>query len=333
MIKLRNVGYVRMGTETGRVRRSLLRTISASKCQSGTEDAVYFKSDTRAHTLCYFEGDPKDQAVAFEVASEAELEQAAATLDAMQHAVRPGSAEEAARRKVVAFISFRDPTGNGIELVVRPEHSARRYHGTRDAGIAGFSHVGLCSTNAPRDEKFWTEVCNARVSDRIGDAPLLRIDGVHHTIALFPTDRAGIQHINHQVESADDVQRSFHFLNERQVKMVFGPGRHPTSSAKFFISKGLTGWFSNIRPACVRSPTSCSTGNASFHLSPRAFVIGGQGRQSGSSIDSCHRRRWKFWCARRRARSGGTVLCMLTATSAPASTSIPFLSAPPNRWG
>ena len=51
-------------------------------------NAVYFKSDARAHTLCYFEGDPKDQAVAFEVASEAELEQAAATLDAMQRAVR-----------------------------------------------------------------------------------------------------------------------------------------------------------------------------------------------------------------------------------------------------
>ncbi len=96
----------------------------------------------------------------------------------------------------------------------------------------------LCTTDAPRDEAFWTQVCNARVSDRIGDAALLRIDEVHHTIALFPTNRAGIQHINHQVETGDDVMRSFNFLSERQVPMVFGPGRHPTSSARFLYFEG-----------------------------------------------------------------------------------------------
>ncbi len=241
MIRLREVSYVRMGTRDLEGAEVFATDYLGLEVSERRRNAIYFKSDARAHTLCYFAGDPTDQAVAFEVASEAELEQAAATLDAMQQEVRLGSAEEAARRKVTAFISFRDPTGNAIELVVRPERSAKRYHGTRDAGITGFSHVGLCTTDAARDEKFWTEVCNARVSDRIGDAPLLRIDEIHHTIALFPTKRAGIQHINHQVESADDVQRSFHFLKDRQVKMVFGPGRHPTSSARFLYFEGPDG--------------------------------------------------------------------------------------------
>jgi len=241
MIKLREVSYVRMGTRDLEGAEFFATDYLGLEVSERHKNSVYFKSDARAHTLCYFEGDLTDQAVAFEIASEAELEQAAATLEAMQHAVHRGSAQEAALRKVAAFISFRDPTGNTIELVVRPERSGRRYHGRRDAGITGFSHVGLCTTDAVRDEKFWTEVCNARVSDRIGDAPLLRIDAVHHTIALFPTDRAGIQHINHQVETADDVQRSFHFLNDRQVKMVFGPGRHPTSSAKFLYFEGPDG--------------------------------------------------------------------------------------------
>src|SRR4029077_1763261 len=222
-IELRNVSYVRMGTRDLEGAEAFATGYLGLEVSERHNNAVYFKSDARAHTLCYFAGDPNDQAVAFEIASQAELEQAAATLETMRCEVRSGSKEEAARRKVAGFIAFRDPTGNNIELVVRPEQSAKRYHGTRDAGITGFSHVGLCTTNAVRDEKFWTEVCNARVSDRIGDAPLLRIDAVHHTIALFPTNRAGIQHINHQVESADDVQRSFHFLNERRVKMVFGP--------------------------------------------------------------------------------------------------------------
>ena len=139
------------------------------------------------------------------------------------------------------FIGFNDPSGNRIELVWRPAHSGQRYHGNRDAGITGFSHVGLCSTDLVRDEAFWTQVCNARVSDRIGDAPLLRIDEVHHTIAMFPSKRPGIQHINHQVETGDDVMRSFNFLRERQVRMVFGPGRHPTSSARFLYFEGPDG--------------------------------------------------------------------------------------------
>jgi 2,3-dihydroxy-p-cumate/2,3-dihydroxybenzoate 3,4-dioxygenase len=142
---------------------------------------------------------------------------------------------------VRSFIAFKDPTGNQIELVWRPAYSSRRYHGERDAGITGFSHIGLCTTDAARDEVFWTKVCNARVSDRIGDAALLRIDEIHHTIALFPTDRAGFQHINHQVATGDDVMRSFHFLSERRAPMVFGPGRHPTSSARFLYFEGPDG--------------------------------------------------------------------------------------------
>lgn len=241
MIQLRDVSYVRMGTRDLEGAEFFAREYLGLEVSDRSRGAVYFKSDERAHTLCYFEGDPQDQAVAFVIGSEAELEQAAASLEAMQHPVHLGTSHEAALRKVKGFIRFRDPTGNTIELVVRPENSGRRYHGTRDAGITGFSHVGLCTTDAARDEKFWTQVCNARVSDRIGDAPLLRIDEVHHTIALFPTNRAGIQHVNHQVETADDVQRSFSYLSEKGVRMVFGPGRHVTSMAKFLYFEGPDG--------------------------------------------------------------------------------------------
>jgi 2,3-dihydroxy-p-cumate/2,3-dihydroxybenzoate 3,4-dioxygenase len=166
---------------------------------------------------------------------------AASELERLGYAVRSGTESEAAERHVKGFIAFKDPSGNGIELVYRPAHSGKRYRGSRDAGITGFSHVGLCSSDVTRDEQFWTQVCNARVSDRIGDAPLLRIDEVHHSIALFPSDRTGIQHINHQVETGDDVMRSYQFLKERGVPITFGPGRHPTSSARFLYFEGPDG--------------------------------------------------------------------------------------------
>jgi catechol 2,3-dioxygenase-like lactoylglutathione lyase family enzyme len=106
------------------------------------------------------------------------------------------------------------------------------------AGITGFSRIGLNSTDPARDERFWTEVCNARVSDRIGDIPRMRVNAIHHTIALVRAPKAGIQHINHQVETSDDVLRSYYFINERRVPIVFGPGRHPTSGARFLYFKG-----------------------------------------------------------------------------------------------
>jgi 2,3-dihydroxy-p-cumate/2,3-dihydroxybenzoate 3,4-dioxygenase len=241
MIKLQDVSYVRLGTRDLEGASNFATEYLGLEASERTRNSVYFKSDQREHTLCYFDGDPADQIVAFEIGSRAELDQAAAELEKLGHPVHRGTSDEAELRKVRDFIGFRDPTGNHIELVWRPAHSGQRYHGERDAGITGFSHVGLCSTDLARDEAFWTQVCNARVSDRIGDAALLRIDEVHHTIAMFPSTKAGIQHINHQVETGDDVMRSFNFLNERQVRMVFGPGRHPTSSARFLYFEGPDG--------------------------------------------------------------------------------------------
>lgn len=241
MIQLQDVSYVRLGTADLESATNFATSCLGLEIATQTRDAVYFKSDQREHTLCYFEGDVADQTVAFEVASRSDLDDAAAELERIGHAVHVGTPQEAEMRRVRNFIGFKDPTGNQIELVWRPMMSSKRYHGERDAGITGFSHVGLCTTDAARDEAFWTTVCNARVSDRIGDAALLRIDEVHHTIALFPTNRAGIQHINHQVETGDDVMRSFNFLSERQIPMVFGPGRHPTSSARFLYFEGPNG--------------------------------------------------------------------------------------------
>ncbi len=122
-----------------------------------------------------------------------------------------------------------------------PITRALRYFPARDAGITGFSHIGLYTKDPARDEAFWTRICNARVSDWIGDAPLLRIATAHHSLALFPAQRNGVQHINHQVEDVDDVMRSWYFLKEKGVKILLGPGRHPLSTAVMLYFRGPDG--------------------------------------------------------------------------------------------
>jgi len=241
MIDLVDIRYVRLGTRDLGAADRFAREVVGLELARVEGGAHYYRSDARDHTLVYFEGDPADHSVGFELRDASALDAAAAALSNAGMAVTHGSADDCDMRAVRGLVKFRDPTGNAIELVVRPAHCGRRHFPSRDAGITGFSHIGLCSTDPPRDERFWTGQLSARVSDRIGDAALLRIDEVHHKIALFPTTRAGVQHVNHQVAGIDDVMRAWYFLKQRGVRIVFGPGRHPTSSAVFLYFEGPDG--------------------------------------------------------------------------------------------
>jgi len=241
LIDLLDIRYVRLGTRDLVAADRFAREVVGLELAREEAGARYYRSDDRDHTLVYFEGDPRDHTVGFELRHADDLEAAAAQLSDRGLAVRHGSADAREQRRVRDLLSFDDLSGNRIDLVVRPQHSGRRHFPSRDAGITGFSHIGLCSTDAPRDEAFWCGVLGARVSDRIGDAALLRIDPVHHKVALFPTTRSGIQHVNHQVASIDDVMRAWYQLRENGVRIVFGPGRHPTSGAVFLYFEGPDG--------------------------------------------------------------------------------------------
>lgn len=241
MIELRDLTYVRLATRDLAGAETFATDVIGLQVGARTKSGLYLRSDQRAHSLFYFEGDPTEQTVGFEVDDDAALTRAADELDRCGHEVRRGTAEEAEQRQVHAFIAFDDPTGNHIELVTRPSLSGKRYFPGRDAGITGFNHIGLYSKNPVADEAFWTTVCNARVSDRIAEIPLMRINPIHHTLALVKSDRTGIQHINHQVESIDDVMRSYYLLHKWNVPIVFGPGRHPTSGARFLYFVGPDG--------------------------------------------------------------------------------------------
>jgi 2,3-dihydroxy-p-cumate/2,3-dihydroxybenzoate 3,4-dioxygenase len=241
MIALKDIRYVRLGTANLDEAVRYATQILGLELARRERGSAYLRSDDRDHTLVYVAGSPGDHVVAFEVAGARELDAAAAELDNAGHRVRAGTRAECEQRHVDAFVTFQDPSGNVIELVARPAHSGRRYFPSRDAGISGFSHIGLHSIAPRKDEQFWTTLCNARVSDWIGEAPLLRIDPVHHRVALFPSKRTGVQHINHQVESIDDIMRSYYFLREKNVRIRFGPGRHPTSGAMFLYFEGPDG--------------------------------------------------------------------------------------------
>lgn len=235
---LHDVRYVRIGSEDLDTSVRFATQILGLELMERDDSCAYLRGDDRDHNICYTKGRESGQALGFEVEDMAALDAAAALLEQGGIEVRHGTAIEREQRRVRGLVIFKDPTGNIIDLVARPNACGRRYYGTRDAGITSFSHVGLRTINAQADERFWTTMTNAKVSDWIGDAPLLRIDDVHHKIALFPSTYAGLQHVNFQVESIDDIMRSYYHLQRNNVRIVFGPGRHPTSGARFLYFQG-----------------------------------------------------------------------------------------------
>ncbi|MGB0626702.1 MAG: VOC family protein, partial [Alphaproteobacteria bacterium] len=178
MIEIVDIRYCRLGTADLKSAVDFATSMIGLEEVARADGQVYLRGDDRDHNICYFAGDPADHTFGLEVETFEALDAAATTLEAAGVAVRRGSDDEAAARRVMGFINFRDPTGNSVDLVVRPHHSGRRYFPSRDAGITEFSHIGIKTDNPARDEKFWSGLFNIRANDRIGDAALMSFDEV-----------------------------------------------------------------------------------------------------------------------------------------------------------
>jgi 2,3-dihydroxy-p-cumate/2,3-dihydroxybenzoate 3,4-dioxygenase len=81
MIDLQRVCYVRLGTRDLEGATRFATDVLGLEVGEVAKNAIYFKSDEREHTLCYLEGDPREQAMAFEVSSRAALAAAAGELE------------------------------------------------------------------------------------------------------------------------------------------------------------------------------------------------------------------------------------------------------------
>ena len=93
MIDLLDIRYVRLGTRDLAAADHFARDVIGLELARVDAGARYYRSDDREHTLVYFEGDPRDHTVGFELREPGALDVAAAQLNNRGLAVRPGSAE------------------------------------------------------------------------------------------------------------------------------------------------------------------------------------------------------------------------------------------------
>jgi 2,3-dihydroxy-p-cumate/2,3-dihydroxybenzoate 3,4-dioxygenase len=239
VIELTDIAYVRSSTPDLEDSVRFAVEIVGLEVSARDDGVAYLRCDQRHHCLAFVEGPSGALAAGFTVAGLDALEAAERELEREALRVTRGSADEAAARRVEAFIGFDDPAGNHVELVVDQAVLGRPVDFGRAAGITEFGHLCL-DAESPRDAAaFWTRVFSARVSDHIGDAAyLLRIDSVHHKLAVFANSEPGLCHLNLQVDSLDALMRNWRFLEHAGVEVQSGPGKHPTSGAIFVYFSG-----------------------------------------------------------------------------------------------
>ena len=244
MITLTDVAYVRSGAaDLGAATRFATEIVGLELVAPVDSNVAYLRADHRHHCLALVQGPSGVIASGFTVADSDALEVAETELERAGLAVHRGSEAEARSRRVREFIAFDDPFGNRIELVSQQETVARPVAFSRAAGITEFGHLCLDAPDVHEAYRFWSTRFNARVSDWIGDAAcLMRIDPVHHKLAVFRGDEPGLCHMNFQVATIDDLFRNWHFLSSNNVEIEMGPGRHPQSTAIFLYFLGPEGF-------------------------------------------------------------------------------------------
>jgi 2,3-dihydroxy-p-cumate/2,3-dihydroxybenzoate 3,4-dioxygenase len=232
--------YVRLAVQQPQAVASFATEILGLQPVPNELERFLFRSDDRYHTLCLASRAEKSS-IGIELAGEADIERAAEALATGGFAAREATVDECARRFVRRALIVQDATGNEIDLVLRPAQSGQRYFPSRDAGVTGLQSVGLRSRALKDDLKLWTTILGAEVTDRAGDVTYLGIDQKHHRIALYPSDRAGLVYVAYGVESMDAIMQNNYFVRDRQIKIVHGPGREPTSGQIFLRFAGPEG--------------------------------------------------------------------------------------------
>ena len=235
-----SVCYVRLAVSEPNASARFVSDIFGLQRVAGQDGEIAFRSDGRFRTVSLGKNFADGASVGIEVWNENALEQISERLRALAFTVKQASADECQRRYVQSALLTEDASGNRIDLVVRPTQSGRRYFPARDAGIVAFHGVGLRTTDSARDLAFW-KALGAEVSDWVGDIAYLRIDGLHHRVALYPSTRNGLLYAAFEVEALDQVMQNSYFMQESQIKIVQGPGREAASRQIFLHVEGPDG--------------------------------------------------------------------------------------------
>lgn len=122
-------------------------------------------------------------------------------------------------------VRFEDPRGTIIELFTEA-----KLHPPVDAkGVTPLrlGHVAYVVPSPQTMVDFYTQVLRFRVSDWMGDYfAFLRCGPDHHTVNFVTGEQSRMHHIAFELKDWAHVQSACELLGQRDIKIIWGPGRH-----------------------------------------------------------------------------------------------------------
>ena len=228
---IRSLGYLRIeSADIAAWREFGTRILGLTEGRGPEDGALYLRMDDFPARLVIVPGDRERLlASGWEVADATALAAVRRALADAGVAVKAGTPDELAARRVGELLRFDDPAGNAIEVFCGAalEHrpAVSPYGNQFVTGVMGLGHVVLPVPGAGDAAlAFYTEVLGFRLRDSMrmppeffggapGDPPVwfrfLGCNPRHHSLALAPTPApAGIIHLMIEVATLDDVGRA-----------------------------------------------------------------------------------------------------------------------------
>jgi 3,4-dihydroxy-9,10-secoandrosta-1,3,5(10)-triene-9,17-dione 4,5-dioxygenase len=244
-MKIRGLGYVTvLSTDLAQWQRYATEVLGMMA--SEVQGCLQLKMDERPYRLLI---EPADRdgygACGWEVAGEADFEQAIAELQQADVQVRRASVAEINQRQVQALACFSDPDGNRHELFWGPRMDFAPF--VSPLGVSGFitgelgmGHAVLPAPSFDNCLAFYRDVMGFGLSDLMKvrftpdpAEPEKRIhflhcgNARHHSLALFECPiPSGCVHLMVEVQELDDVGRALDRMHTQGVKLSATLGRH-----------------------------------------------------------------------------------------------------------
>ena len=222
-------------------------------------DTTYLRMDEYHHRLVLHSGGEDDVAfIGWEVSTPQELEEMRQRLHQAGVETIDATREELADRKVVSMFKFRDLNDLPVEIFhgplvlwEQPFKPSRNIGGFKTGG-QGLGHCVYPVKDLKTTTDFYANVMGFKLTDYIdlessypgmGTMVFFHCNPRHHSIAFaefkFPKK---IQHFMVEVNSMDDVGRTYELCQENGVEFFMSLGRHTNDHMFSFYMKSPSGF-------------------------------------------------------------------------------------------
>lgn len=237
-IRFRRLGYVALNVTDLDRSRAFYRDMVGLAIEGPDDDEhVFLRCSDRHHNIMLVRGStPGLKRIAWQMENAAALEAARRHFQEAGLTPVPVSNREAETLAISEAFRISEPTtGTIFEFYVDMDSASSPYEPTH-TNIARLGHVVINSPDRDATEAFMREHMNFRVSDRIeGLVSFMRCfpNPYHHSFGVGVSEKPGLNHVNFMVTDLDDVGRAHNRAKQNNIRIVYGPGKHPPSESVF----------------------------------------------------------------------------------------------------